>query len=669
MNPLKNRRIPLKADRSITARKLRWFLFSISSFVFLTGCRNPGSLFHGTSLTGFDRNFEQKPSFNPRSSSARTKEPISSVAKPARSSLSAVKRKNSSSAPFDEPAADENSENEPDHEVDSKISADGFTGNRTSHRIRHSDSHPINRFNHVDDDHDDVVKTASFRDDDNDDNSIIPVSANDEYEDASAPVPPAPDDTSVSLKLTFPPEIPGANSPGLLFPDDDETNPENKLAAIRTLFPRPVDPKSLVAPSERQMTLEELEELALRNSPIIAQALASITMSQGTTIQQGLYPNPVVGYEADTVGSSYTRNYQGVYLAQQIKVAGKLGLQRAAANMDLANAQLGYEKTRQDVLHQVRVGYFHVLVAQESSHINEALVRFTNQIYTRMVGRLNLGQQAGYELTQLRTLSKQAYTGWVQSQNRYISAWKQLAVSTGTPELPLANLEGRVDMPVPNLNFDAVLERVLSVHPDLQASRNLISQAKYQLKLQRAIPIPDPTVAGVFQNDSTTPGFQRTSYNLNVSFPLPLYDRNQGNIRNALGRVEMNSRLPVVTENRLTNELADAFERYSNGRTQSELFRDQILPDLARTYRGYYKAHINNSQKVGFSDIIVAQQNLSSGVSSYIGALVTQWVALADIANLMQIQDFRSVFSFPANDLGLPNVGTLPANLQEGGQP
>ena len=488
-------------------------------------------------------------------------------------------------------------------------------------------------------------------------------------DDRPTQLPAGPQDRPKSLRLKFPSEIPGAGSPTITLPVTDLDHPERKLTAINTLFPQPTDPKPLDPPVGSAMTLEELEDMAMNNSPIIAQALAAITMNQGQTIQAGVYPNPVLGYEADTVGSSFTRNYEGVYMSQTVKVAGKVPLQRAAANMDLMNSQLAYERTRQQILHDVRTAYYNVLVSQEANRINGALVRFTNQVYAIMIDRLKNGEQAGYELAQLRTLVKQAQTILVNSQNRFVSSWKQLAVATGVPELPPAPLEGRVDMPMPNLDYDVLLERVLSVHPDLQASRNMEAQARLNLKLQKAIPIPDPTVTGVFQNDSTVPGYGRTSYNVNVSVPVPFFDRNQGNIRTAFGKLDMSSRQYAVATNQLTGQLADAFERYQNGRFQSEYYRTQILPDLARAYRGVFDRHIAASDKVAFGDIIVAQQNLAGGVSAYIASLVLQWNAAVDIANLMQLRDFQTLFSDlpPIPDsakYGAPS--TLP---QEGAQP
>ena len=511
-----------------------------------------------------------------------------------------------------------------------------------------------------------LIKILSFNDNEND---LIAPSNILGRDGCPSQLHSATQDRHKSLRLKFPTEIPGAGSPTISLPVTDLDHPERKISAINTLFPQPADSKPLDTPVGPAMTLEELEDMAMNNSPIIAQALAAITMNQGATIQAGVYPNPVVGYEADTVGSSFTRNYEGVYMSQTVKVAGKVPLQRAAANMDLMNSQLAYERTRQQILHDVRTAYYNVLVYQEANRINGALVRFTNQVYAIMIDRLKNGEQAGYELAQLRTLVKQAQTILVNSQNRLVSSWKQLAVATGCPELPPSPLEGRCDISVPNLDYDILLERVLSVHPDLQASRNLEAQARLNLKLQKAIPIPDPTVTGVFQNDSTVPGYGRTSYNLNVSVPVPFFDRNQGNIRTAFGKLDMSSRQYAVATNQLTGQLADAFERYQNGRFQSEYYRTQILPDLARAYRGVFDRHIAASDKVAFGDIIVAQQNLAGGVSAYIASLALQWNAAVDIANLMQLRDFRLLFSDLPPVPDSLNDGTISPTPQEGAQP
>ncbi len=617
---------------------VRVVAFAILASIGCVGCRN--TALRGTDLGPTDRSESDQRlpiiGSNPQKSSSATGARLG------------VKARNSFAAsPFESRGVaaseidDEVAANDDDAETPGADRADESQIQAVFRRVSSSDD-------------DQFVEIVGFQESDTQSKSADPT--NDEASHSQTPIV---DNGPRSLRLSFPPEIPGAMAPRLMLPrtqrEDDPKLIAKKMAVIDMLFPPPTVPKQIVAPHERTMDLEELEELALQHNPIIAQALASITMSQGKAIQSGVYPNPVFGYEADTVGSSFTRNYQGIYVSQQVKTAGKVPLQRAAANMELMNAQLAYERTQLEVLRIVRARYYDVLVSQESTRINDALTRFANEVYSIMIERLKQGQQAAYELSQLNGLVNQARAILVQSQNRYLSAWKQLAVATGVPELPLATLEGRVDMPVPNHNYDVLFERMLSVHPDLHASRNLESQSRLELQLQKVIPIPDITVGGALQNDSTVPGYQRTSYNLNVSVPIPIFDRNQGNIRSAVGKLNQSSQQYAVARNQLTNDLADAFERYQTGRVQAEYYRNKILPDLARAYLGVYERHISNSKEVAFGDIIVAQQNLATGVGIYITTLSMQWGALTDIANLIQLREFRELLS----DLPSASSGTM----------
>lgn len=431
-----------------------------------------------------------------------------------------------------------------------------------------------------------------------------------------------------------------------MLPPNDR--PDLRLAVIDKLFPD-LPPMPKLAPPARPeeiMTLAALEQLALANNPLIAQATADISIALGQAIQAGVYPNPVIGYEADTVGSAGTRNYQGVFGTQVIKTAGKLGLARSVANVDFINAQLALRRTRIDLLAQVKQFYFAVLVAQESVKINEALVRFTGEAYQIQDDKLKIGGfSAPYEPAQLRSLAVQARTLLVQAQNRYVSAWKQLAVVVGSPGLPMAKLADTAEMPVPRLTFEAALARMLNVHPDIRAAQNSQGQARLQRRLERVTPVPDINLYGTFQRDFTTPNVPRTTYNIQFGVPVPIWDRNRGGILSAEANVVRTTEQIRRAEYELTAALADAFERFETNRITLEYYRDQILPDLARAYRGIYERHQQEGEDggVGFGDIIVAQQNLTVAIAQYITALGMQWTAVADLTRLLQVETIEEL--------------------------
>ena len=104
-----------------------------------------------------------------------------------------------------------------------------------------------------------------------------------------------------------------------------------------------------------------------------------------SAIQAGLPPNPTIGYEGDTMGTAVGPGYQGGFVEQKIIVANKLQLARAAATMDLRNAELALVRAQTDLATRVRGAYFAVLVAKESIKLNRALVKFEDDKIRRAI--------------------------------------------------------------------------------------------------------------------------------------------------------------------------------------------------------------------------------------------------------------------------------------------
>src|SRR5262249_22320295 len=89
----------------------------------------------------------------------------------------------------------------------------------------------------------------------------------------------------------------------------------------------------------------------------------------------------------------------------------------------------------------------------------------------------------------------------------------------------------------------------------------------------------------------------------------------------------------------LSSRLAEAFERYENNRVLLGYYSQYILPDQVRAYRGVYERHQQEPDKVGFADVVSAQQTLAAVVSAYVTTLGATWTAVTDVANLLQTND------------------------------
>src|SRR5205085_1091749 len=91
--------------------------------------------------------------------------------------------------------------------------------------------------------------------------------------------------------------------------------------------------------------------------------------------------------------------------------------------------------------------------------------------------------------------------------------------------------------------------------------------------------------------------------------------------------------------NDLSQQLAAAYERYLNNRALVAYHRDRILPSQVRVYRTMRKRWEVETEKVGFNDLVVAQQTLGGVLATYLQALQGQWDAVVEVATLLQTDD------------------------------
>jgi cobalt-zinc-cadmium efflux system outer membrane protein len=451
-------------------------------------------------------------------------------------------------------------------------------------------------------------------------------------------------------RFEYPAELPGAKAPPIIIPGLDAPR-EEREKAIDNLYPqlRPLgsEPEPLPGPNGQPITLADLQNLARTNSPLLRQPAADVEGAWGAVLQAGAYPNPNLGYQADNINSANTAGFQGMFIEHTFKTGGKLEVARASAMMSWENARLAFIKAQNDVATQVRQNYFAVLVAQENVKISRAMVRFTDEIYRIQVDILKTaGTAAAYEPMQLRVQSSQTRANLLLARNRYTAAWKQLATSLGLPGMKPTQLAGRVDQAIPVYDYDKALAHVLSRHTDVFTAQTGIQKARYDLRSAQITPIPDINLHLAVEKDFTTPPFAVAS-SIQLGGPIPIYDRNRGNIIQAQGALMRAIEEPHRVRDDLTSRLASAFELYDDNRVQLDIYRNQIIPDQVRAYQGVRERFRHQSKddpgKVGFGDIVTAQQTLISAITTYVTTLGQAWSSAVGVADLLQTNDLFQV--------------------------
>ena len=144
-----------------------------------------------------------------------------------------------------------------------------------------------------------------------------------------------------------------------------------------TLEPLPIPTEEPLLRSN--MTLADLEAIALRSNPVLAEASARVRAARGNWVQVGLPPNLVLGYAGQQLGSHGEAEQQGVYLSQEVVTGKKLRLNRQVAAWEIQRARREFEASRLRVLTDVRISYYDVLIAQRRREVAMELVRISEQ--------------------------------------------------------------------------------------------------------------------------------------------------------------------------------------------------------------------------------------------------------------------------------------------------
>jgi cobalt-zinc-cadmium efflux system outer membrane protein len=352
---------------------------------------------------------------------------------------------------------------------------------------------------------------------------------------------------------------------------------------VDTQAPRTVGIERLPDPqpfAPAPLTLADLETIALQQNPTLSVAAARISGARGRQIQASLYPNPVAGYHATEIGNFGTAAQQGGFVSQRVIMAGKRRLDSDVAEQRVRERRFQYDAQRLRVLSDVRVRFYDALVAQrnvelttELSHISDDLVATSSRLLAaREVSENNL-LQAEIEAEQGHILLDNA-------RNDHIETRRRLAAVIGWPELSTAPLAGDLDAEVPAHEWQDTYGQILAQNPELNAARTRVGRARLALDRASREPIPNVDVSLSVRHHNVT------SYdvaNVQIGMPIPVFDRNQGNIRAARAQWIAAHGEVERQELKLQDRLAVAFRRYDNARQQAGRYRDRIIPRAQRS--------------------------------------------------------------------------------------
>ena len=390
------------------------------------------------------------------------------------------------------------------------------------------------------------------------------------------------------------------------------------------------------SPANQILTLTDLEQMAVEHNPTLTQAAAQVEAAQGRALQAGLRPNPTIGYEGDEIGNSGTAGQQGAFIDQVIVTGGKLRLTREKFRQEVSAMEAQALAQQYRVLNAVRMRYFELLARQRLLDVRVALLAIAEDAVKTSEELANVGQANRADLLQARIEARQERVGLENSRALYAAAWKELAALVGCPDLAPTGLAGSLDNQFFPIDLDAALSHLLEASPEVMAARSDVLRSQFALRREEIEPRPNVRVRVGTQYNFET-GRQQALAQVGVT--VPLFDRNQGNIRAAQAQFALAQAGVTRVELSLRQRFARAGAQYATARATAETYQKEILPEAREAFELYLKSF--KDRRAAYPQVLIAQRNYFQASVDYIDAVQRQRRAEVAISGLLLVDGLQ----------------------------
>ncbi|MGN6247747.1 MAG: TolC family protein [Ginsengibacter sp.] len=285
------------------------------------------------------------------------------------------------------------------------------------------------------------------------------------------------------------------------------------------------------------MNLQQAEDSFLvKNLALIAQQY-SIDSAKATVITARLWDNPELDYSNavyNTEDHHFFEPEMNIQVSQLVKLAGKRNKAITVARSGIDIAQYQFYDLMRTLNYTLRSDFYNIYFLQQSSKLYDFEISTLKDIIAPMQKQVKNGYLAPVEVlriqSQLYTLESEYDALKTNIEN--VESELKLMVRTPPDTFIIANIDTASIKKnlLSGWTYNELLDTALLNRPDLQELSAITVYNQNNLALQQALAKPDITISAAYDRLGS---YVKNYNSIGIGIPLPLFNRNQGNIRNA----------------------------------------------------------------------------------------------------------------------------------------
>jgi cobalt-zinc-cadmium efflux system outer membrane protein len=326
-----------------------------------------------------------------------------------------------------------------------------------------------------------------------------------------------------------------------------------------------------------------VQEALEHNLTLLAERY-SVTVADARILTAQLRPNPVLTGnvmfpDATVFANNISPREQVIRTDVVLEGGGKRDRRIDVARAARAVAELQFLNTMRTVVLDVENAFVDVALAK----LNAALARESLDAFNGLVQvnteRVRTGDLSQVELARSRLAALQFQNEVRQQESKLAIAGNRLNTLLGRSRTRVIDTAGELRRDPGPVDAELLREKALALRPDVLALRRDQARSAADLRLQLAQGKIDYTVSGEVhhQHQPGPPDAAGFLYGVYASVPLPIFNRNQGEVARARQEaLQLQARVRAL-EADVNHDVDAAYEAYSAARDVVGTIESQML--------------------------------------------------------------------------------------------
>lgn len=345
----------------------------------------------------------------------------------------------------------------------------------------------------------------------------------------------------------------------------------------------------LPAADTLRLDVQQAEQLFLTNNLQLLAAHYNIQSSQALVEQARKWDNPMLITDQNIYSNhhwlQHGRDAQGVdqgqvfvQVQQLIKTAGKRGKQVDLAKTNVNMAEWQFKSVLRNLRTILIKDMYTIAQLQGKTQLYNENMERLNKLKIAQEAQLNAGNIARKEYLRVQALIislQHDMAANAAALNDAESELKTMLQVSGNKFISPVVAESE-SSELPGIGLGPLVDSARRNNADYQQEVAQLQYNRQNLRLQRALSVPDLTVGPEFdQSSNYTPNY----FGLSLSLPLPLWDRNQGNIRSSGFQVKQQEAMLNMADQKLQNDVLNAYQNLLNAVKLTSVSNTQFYKD------------------------------------------------------------------------------------------